>query len=222
MLRGELRRVIYGRKKSVRYENDRRPNQRQFLGRRNDAWSPRDEERKLEQVAKEGVPVVTDLKRLESDGALTFPSGDGWDATRKPRRQDFHPQKRCKNDRNEGAKRGARSTMEYDVHLRKTFHCVLISNGGKYACQELPHLSRAWPLLAAPTNSHHSANRMMKTWNGWLLRKVQVQGAREFDEWGAPMCAAGRPFFQRPASPAACRRIPGGRSGPGRRAPRAR
>lgn len=84
--------MVYGGKESGRHESAGLLNERQRLGGRNEAGSPRKQQGKVEQDAEEGVAVVADLKRLDAKGALTLFAGDDGHAFDNPPRQDFHAQ----------------------------------------------------------------------------------------------------------------------------------
>lgn len=104
-LRGELRRVIYGGSEFVRHESGSLPDEWQRRSRRQEAQGPREKNGKIEQNTNEGVPVVTDLKRFDTEGPFNGSAGDGGHALDQPKRQDFHAQQRYQNDRHEGSQR---------------------------------------------------------------------------------------------------------------------
>lgn len=90
--------MVYGRVESVRHESDGLLNKRLGLDRQDEAGSPREQNGKVEQNTEKGVPVVADLKRLDTEGAFTLPAGDSRYVLHKSPRQDFHPQHCKKND----------------------------------------------------------------------------------------------------------------------------
>ena len=144
-LRGELRRVVYGGAESVRDESGGLLDERQRLGRRKEAGSPRGENGEIERHSDEGVPVVADLKRFDAQGALSVSSGDGGRVLDKPPRQDFHPERRNQNDRHNHPQGGARPTTECTAPPGEIFHSGLINTDGEPTCQDLPLPSRVRP-----------------------------------------------------------------------------
>ena len=88
---GELRRVVYGGVESLRHESDGLLDGRPPLGRRKEARCPRKKNGKIKQDTNEGVLVVADLQRLDTEGALQRSAGDGGHALHKPTRQHSHP-----------------------------------------------------------------------------------------------------------------------------------
>jgi len=83
--------VVYGGAESLRHESGGLLDGRQPLGRRKEAGCPRKKNGKIEQDTNEGVPVVADLQRLDTEGALQRSAGDGGHALHKPPRQDCRP-----------------------------------------------------------------------------------------------------------------------------------
>ena len=94
--------MVYGGVESLRRESGGLPERRAPIGRRKEAGCPRKKNGKIEQDTNEGVPVVADLQRLDTEGAPHGSAGDGGRALRKPPRQDCRPQACDKNDRYEG------------------------------------------------------------------------------------------------------------------------
>lgn len=84
--------MVYGGAKAVRNDRGRLLEERLRLSRRQEERSTREKNGKIEQNTGEGVPVVTDLERLYSEGALDRSAGDGRNTFHKPPRQDFHPE----------------------------------------------------------------------------------------------------------------------------------
>ena len=75
-LRAELRRVVYGGEESVRHESDGLLDERQRLGRRKEAGGPREQHRKIEQDAEEGIPVIADLERFDTARETREPAAE--------------------------------------------------------------------------------------------------------------------------------------------------
>jgi hypothetical protein len=84
--------VVYGGVESIRDERGGLPNEKQRLGRRQEAGSPREKNGKVEQDTNEAVPVVADLKRFDTEGALNGFTGDDRHALHASPRLDVHPQ----------------------------------------------------------------------------------------------------------------------------------
>jgi len=110
-LRGELRRVVYGRAEPVLNESVGLLNEPERFRRRQQAGRPSEQHGKVEQDADEGVPVVTNVQRLDAEGAFGLPTGDGGSALDKTPWQDFHPQRGDKEDRRKDSQRGAQPTI---------------------------------------------------------------------------------------------------------------
>ena len=104
--------MVYGGAESVGHESDDQLNERQPLGRRKEAGSPRKQDRKVEQDAEEGVPVVADLQRPDAEGAFAGHAGDGRHTLDKPRRQNFQAQRCHEDNRNGGSQDWAQPTTE--------------------------------------------------------------------------------------------------------------
>lgn len=93
--------MVYGGSEPVRHESDSLPDEWQRNSRRQEAQGLREKNGKVEQHANEGVPVVADLKRFDTECPFNGSAGDGGHALDKPPRQDFHSEQRYQNDRHE-------------------------------------------------------------------------------------------------------------------------
>jgi hypothetical protein len=103
-----------------------------------EAGGPREKNRQVDQDTEERIPVVADLKRIDSGATFAFPAGDGRRGLHKSPRQSFQPKKSYQNDRHDNTQERAQPTTKCTTPLAGIFHYTIINNGGKNACQELP------------------------------------------------------------------------------------
>jgi len=137
-LSAELRRVVYCGDESGRHESDGLPNERQPLGRRKEAGRPGEKHGKIEQDADEGIPVVTNLKRFDAEGAITLSTRHERHTLDKPPRQNFQPQQCYEKNRYEGPQDRAQRTACPSVPHSRVFHYGYSNRGSGCTCQELP------------------------------------------------------------------------------------
>ena len=104
--------MIYGGDEFVRRHGGGLLNERQRHVRRNEAGCPRQKNGKVEQDANEGVPVVANLQRLDTEGAFPGAAGDIRRALNKPPWQYSHPQQRNQEDRHNRSQGNACPTAE--------------------------------------------------------------------------------------------------------------